>query len=961
MKKVLVAGYYGANNVGDELLASVILSWLRAADYLPMLVSLDPASSRAIHGVAAIHRHDLSSLAQNLADSHALVMGGGGLFQEHHPFSPADLYRYPARTNAEYAQLCLLARQFGKRVIALAQGVGPLFTTRAQDVVAQVYENASLVTVRDTGSLKLLAEFAPEISAALAPDPVWSIACAHSQRSTEPVLGVIVREWSIAPGWIDALSDALRSASGKGWRFRFVNMGGPADSEVISRVKVKAGLENADDHEAYQRPLEFKSAFDGCSAVLSMRLHGIITAALCGLPVAALSYDPKVSFAARELGLSDKALLELDAPRERYDAAIDWLAGSGPPSRDKVDDLAKRALVHNDQLLEALRRQSTHSEPARWRAGEFDWFGAWSSAALREIITMDSQAKREQQARESPLLRGLADATTEVRRLTVRINDALLRTSDADARASQAERRAARAEAEAALVEQKRQTADQFAVDAKARASQAEQRALDAEARASQAEQHALDAETRLAQAETLRNNWEYKALALEASTSWRVTKPLRTLSMLRRIAADGPIAPRVARIGAYGRKLGWRAAAGVIAKKLQSSELQSAAPSPSTLDNLAERVAVFAEDRKVAVVPCAFEFDELVNQRPINLSKHLAAKGYRVLFVAWQWSANSQLARASGEVYPSVMQIGLYEFLALQPRIQCRNRESLFFITFPAEQVVRAARAAREKQFRLIYDILDDWAEFKLVGQAPWYTEALEHQAVLEADLVTAVSPPLADKFASLRSDIVVVRNGFNPATIGEGSRNVAGSVATPTHRLVAGYFGHLTDAWFDWELVLACARSNSDVLFELIGYGAPDHILDEARRFPNISLVQATHPSKLRNFVCRWNVGLIPFKPGPLAHAVDPIKIYEYLYMGLPVVVTGISHLASYPGTIVLEERSSAAFGAAIRAHAAKAKDKAAEQDLFEFLLGSTWEARFSLMLDHVETAPHLGLLHD
>lgn len=40
----------------------------------------------------------------------------------------------------------------------------------------------------------------------------------------------------------------------------------------------------------------------------------------------------------------------------------------------------------------------------------------------------------------------------------------------------------------------------------------------------------------------------------------------------------------------------------------------------------------------KVAIIPCSFEFDELVNQRPINAAKYFASKGYKVLFIAWQW-----------------------------------------------------------------------------------------------------------------------------------------------------------------------------------------------------------------------------------------------------------------------------------------------------------------------------------
>jgi hypothetical protein len=57
------------------------------------------------------------------------------------------------------------------------------------------------------------------------------------------------------------------------------------------------------------------------------------------------------------------------------------------------------------------------------------------------------------------------------------------------------------------------------------------------------------------------------------------------------------------------------------------------------------------------------------------------------------------------------------------------------------------------------------------------------------------------------------------------------------------------------------------------------------------------------LFGYTQNWDVGIVPFKQGGLSLGADPIKVYEYLALGLPVVATGIPHLGAYPGVEVAE----------------------------------------------------------
>ena len=219
----------------------------------------------------------------------------------------------------------------------------------------------------------------------------------------------------------------------------------------------------------------------------------------------------------------------------------------------------------------------------------------------------------------------------------------------------------------------------------------------------------------------------------------------------------------------------------------------------------------------RIAIIPCGFEFDELVNQRPINAAKYFADQGYFVLFVAWQWSPQDALSKGCSEVWPNVYQVPQFEFISLAEKLCHHNEFSLFLITMPSPVLVNLIPSLRQRGLVIVYDVMDNWEAFHQVGQAPWFQKPVEDSLVLQSDYVCAVSPSLRDKFSTLRLDISVIGNGYTPDVIGVEHKGNAG-----THRSdewVVGYFGHLTDAWFDWDLVFHLARSRTDITLKSSG----------------------------------------------------------------------------------------------------------------------------------------------
>jgi glycosyltransferase involved in cell wall biosynthesis len=331
------------------------------------------------------------------------------------------------------------------------------------------------------------------------------------------------------------------------------------------------------------------------------------------------------------------------------------------------------------------------------------------------------------------------------------------------------------------------------------------------------------------------------------------------------------------------------------------------------------------------------------------------------VLFVE-VWQCPEQAIHQTGEeVYPRVFSIPFYAFEdhivdTFQDNIDliasASQAKRTYLCTLPVSYLGDVVRPLRAAGYHIHYDIMDDWEEFHRGDEAQWYSASVERELLTIADTVTAVSGKLVEKFAALRSDVVEVRNGYQPSALACEQFIAA---HTPLERpKVVGYFGHLSDAWFDWETVLYAAKELPTVEFELIGYGLSERSRVRLKDYPNIRFEGLIPQNNLQRYARKWWAGMIPFRASAISAAVDPLKVYEYLHFGLDTVVTGIPGIAGYPMVHYAGDPES--FLAAIE----KLQKRPDEQTLSAtaaFLKTCTWEARLakldSLLNQPVERA--------
>jgi glycosyltransferase involved in cell wall biosynthesis len=288
-------------------------------------------------------------------------------------------------------------------------------------------------------------------------------------------------------------------------------------------------------------------------------------------------------------------------------------------------------------------------------------------------------------------------------------------------------------------------------------------------------------------------------------------------------------------------------------------------------------------EAQKVVVILASTELNESEGQRSTNLALEFSQRGIPCVFGYWRWKSDVWLPQ--NRLEDGILQIPV-DVLASWPEMvfrafQCDQK--LLLIEFPHPSFFKLLSEAHACGWMAIYDVVDDWAEFQRVGQANWYEPIFEKHLMTAADAIVAVNNHLVASLKSLGAEEVeIIPNG-----VVKGIEVQDQEQHLERGEITVGYFGYLAGAWFDWKLLSSAAQARPSWRFYLIGYGGQPEgvVLPE-----NIVLLGKVPRKDLASFAALWDVAVVPFKAERLAAGADPIKTYEYLAMGLPVVVTGV-----------------------------------------------------------------------
>jgi polysaccharide pyruvyl transferase CsaB len=343
--RVLLSGYYGKGNGGDEALLATLLQML-PSHVTPVVLSGNPQQTSQRYGVEAHERMSFPTVIKALRSCDGFIWGGGSLIQD----------ATSAVSPFYYLGLMALAQKMGLKTVAWAQGIGPIKRGQTRWLAQKVYSGCTKVSVRDNASAALLTEW--KIPHFQAPDPVWAMASKPTPGLWDypaPRVAVTLRTHSqLTAPRLERLTRALVDFQKATQTFIILLPFQKAQDYAIAQA-IQPALQGVSTIMHYEEPEILKGVFRGVEMAIGMRLHSLIMAASEGCRAFAISYDPKVNRLMEDTDMPGWDLENL--PEDTNEISKTWIehyANGDPLSSDKIKFLLDRANIHRAVLSDAL-------------------------------------------------------------------------------------------------------------------------------------------------------------------------------------------------------------------------------------------------------------------------------------------------------------------------------------------------------------------------------------------------------------------------------------------------------------------------------------------------------------------------------------------------------------------------------------------------------------------------------
>jgi polysaccharide pyruvyl transferase CsaB len=690
MPTLLIGGYYGAGNVGDEAILATILHDLRRndPDLNFIVLSYNPEKTRSEYAVESISWYEIDAVLDAALRSDLIILGGGGIFHDYWGIDPDQYLRRGYWDITAFGSLPLLAKLLSIPCVILAVGVGPLKSELGRAHTRLAFERSQFATVRDPESMEYLLQTGIQLEDLNAPtvsvfaDVVFGFKSRPEDEldveeflednfsigKDTPLLGVSLRYWESEQPLQERLSliaQGVKQFLERNPRAHLVTIPFQVldatphtdDSIVLSELAKIINIPGRVHPIHTPITPHFAHALIGrCIAVLGMRFHSIVMSINTGTPVVAISYAPKVQSIMKSIGLEEFCNLSLAPEPDELEIQLQavW---------EKNLELRSLLLAAGDRLKTNARGHA--------------------QTVLNMLEGMEAR---------SPLSFEQEFALKQTRLL-----------NDADQKIAWLEREV---QAKSQLITE------------------------------------------------------------IESSRFWKLARSYYRLSGKKPFLY-------LRKLEGIRRQDGWPKALKklvIVARswvngKILQSPLAAVVPSRNIVESEADFEAMLRKISKPSltglfIIAETSVAHETYTQRVYNLCRSLSRQGWAVICTGEQVSRDKL---PKGIFKNKVFHISIDHFRVRQHAFNLPHSKKILVVGSPHPNLFLPTLELRRQGFDIIYEISNDWEDIQSNGQIFWYDKGIEEAFIINANVATAASRPLLEKFSHLRQDIQLIPDGHD------------------------------------------------------------------------------------------------------------------------------------------------------------------------------------------------------
>jgi len=359
MKKILISGYYGFENQGDEAILKSLVSDIRNMyeNVEITVLTANAEQTQSEYNVKVVNRNKYISTLKTIYNTDLVISGGGSLLQD--VTSPRSLYYY--------LTIIFLGVIFNKKIMLLSHGFGPVNNVVNRFLTKNILNRVDYISVRENHSKSDLIKLNVKKEIVVTADPVIDLICddlnfgnnlINNYFSNElPCVGISIRTVDFQSKekinelkrFVDIVKQEVNLV--------FLPFHMQQDMKIIEIMREIYKDKNILFLCEKYSVDEMLSLINSMNLLIGVRLHSLIFAAVVKTPIIGISYDPKIDYFLHELemnALFDIKNFNADILKKEMHNKLNCSNGEIKHFESKINDLKGKYLISISKINELI-------------------------------------------------------------------------------------------------------------------------------------------------------------------------------------------------------------------------------------------------------------------------------------------------------------------------------------------------------------------------------------------------------------------------------------------------------------------------------------------------------------------------------------------------------------------------------------------------------------------------------